>query len=297
MDINFYNVDLKYIEFLKKYETEHRGFTRVPNVNYHSGNNKFFYGTVLNVNDINYFVPVSSKVHSKQDDLLIRAKNRPELIYGTLRFAYMLPIPKECLSLLIRDELKDSQKSLKIKNELAFCRRNKDKIARQAEYTYERIVSSISENLTHNSCDFKLLEQAYIEYCIENKLECSQINVQDYVLKKLNEIYADFINNTSIDNSVHKDFTLQYGELPQTLDTAENRGNVSKYIVEQIDKGELTETQKKALEDLKQAITYFEEPLFPERVNDIAKWANKVIEKAKERNTGLDEQEKDSNAR
>ncbi len=108
MDINFYNVDLKYVDFFKRYETEKRGFTRVPNVNYHSGNNKFFYGTVLAVNKINYFVPVSSKSHSKQDDLLIRAKNRPELIYGTLRFAYMIPIPKECLSILIRDELNDS---------------------------------------------------------------------------------------------------------------------------------------------------------------------------------------------
>ncbi|MCH5193768.1 MAG: type III toxin-antitoxin system ToxN/AbiQ family toxin [Oscillospiraceae bacterium] len=174
MDINFYNVDLKYIEFFKKYETEHRGFTRVPNVNYHSGNNKFFYGTVLNVNDINYFVPVSSKIHSKQDDLLIRAKNRPNLIYGTLRFAYMLPIPKECLSLLIRDELNDHQKSLRIKNELAFCRRNKDKIVRQAVRTYERIVSNKNDMLTHNSCDFRLLEQAYIEYCTINRLECPQ---------------------------------------------------------------------------------------------------------------------------
>lgn len=32
MNINFYNVDLKYIDFLKKYETNKRGFTRVPNV-------------------------------------------------------------------------------------------------------------------------------------------------------------------------------------------------------------------------------------------------------------------------
>lgn len=170
MDINFYNVDLKYIEFIKKYETEHRGFTRVPNVNYHSGNNKFFYGTVLTVNDMNYFVPVSSKIHSKQDDLPIRAKNRPGLIYGTLRFAYMLPIPKECLSLLIRDELKDHQKALRIRNELAFCRKNKDKIFKQAKITYERITHNINEALTHNSCDFKLLEQAYIEYCNINKL-------------------------------------------------------------------------------------------------------------------------------
>ena len=172
MDINFYNVDLKYIEFLKKYETEHRGFTRVPNVNYHSGNNKFFYGTVLEVNGINYFVPVSSKKHLRQDDMLIRAKNRPDLVYGTLRFAYMLPIPKECLSLLVRDEFNDPQKSLRVKNELAFCRRNKDKIMKQAKCTYERIINKANDKLFHNSCDFKLLEQAYTEYCSNFNILC-----------------------------------------------------------------------------------------------------------------------------
>lgn len=58
MKIAFYNVDLEYIDYLKQYETSVRGFTRVPNVNYRSGNNKFFYGTVLNINRIDYFVPL-----------------------------------------------------------------------------------------------------------------------------------------------------------------------------------------------------------------------------------------------
>ncbi len=125
-------------------------------------------------------------------------------------------------------------------------------------------------------------------------MEYSQINVQDYVLKKLNEIYADFINNTSIDNSVHKDFTLQYGELPQTLDTAENRGNVSKYIVEQINKGELTETQRINLKNLQQTIRDFEEPLFISEAEKITEWCEKAQEKAVERMSELDEQNKNN---
>lgn len=40
MKIAFYNVDLEYIDYLKQYETSVRGFTRVPNVNYRSGNNE-----------------------------------------------------------------------------------------------------------------------------------------------------------------------------------------------------------------------------------------------------------------
>ena len=75
MKIAFYNVDLEYIDYLKQYETSVRGFTRVPNVNYRSGNNKFFYGTVLNINRIDYFVPISSKQHNRQDDIQIKPKN------------------------------------------------------------------------------------------------------------------------------------------------------------------------------------------------------------------------------
>lgn len=178
MDINFYNVDLKYINFLKEYEINNRGFTRVPNVNYHS-NNKFFYGAVLNVNNISYFVPISSKTNPKQDDIMIRVKDKKNPNYGTLRFAYMLPIPKECLHLLIRDNLGSLIQSERIRKELAFCRKNKDKIQKQAKCTYERIIHNVSSSLTHNSCDFKLLEQAYIEYCTANKLECPQAGKQN----------------------------------------------------------------------------------------------------------------------
>lgn len=76
MELNFYNVDTDYIDYLKKYEERYRGFTRVPNVKYHSGNNKFFYGAVLTVNNIDYFVPVSSNTRVKQDDILIVVKDK-----------------------------------------------------------------------------------------------------------------------------------------------------------------------------------------------------------------------------
>ena len=172
MKINFYNVDLKYIEFLKKYETEHRGFTRVPNVNYQSGNNKFFYGAVFDVNGINYFVPVSSKTNPRQDDIVITIKDKKKTHCGTLRFAYMIPIPKECLRLLVRDKLNNPVQAERIRKELAFCRKNKDRIEKQAMCTYERIINNVSETLTHNSCDFKLLEQAYTEYCSNFNILC-----------------------------------------------------------------------------------------------------------------------------
>lgn len=58
MNLYFYYVDEKYIDYLKKCECNKRGFTCVPNVNY-GNTKKFTFGAVLSVNNVSYFVPVS----------------------------------------------------------------------------------------------------------------------------------------------------------------------------------------------------------------------------------------------
>lgn len=171
MKIAFYNVDLGYIDFLKKYEYKERGFTRVPNVQYRSGNNKFFYGTVLNISGIDYFVPISSKTHNRQDDILIKSKDKCKSEDGTLRFAYMLPVPHQCLSMLDISKISDYTRKERVRKELAFCRKNKDKIEKQAQLTYYRILSGKHIGLNQNSCEFKVLEEAYIQYCIDKNID------------------------------------------------------------------------------------------------------------------------------
>ena len=171
MKIAFYNVDLEYIDYLKQYETSVRGFTRVPNVNYRSGNNKFFYGTVLNINRIDYFVPISSKQHNRQDDIQIKPKNDKYCNeYATLRFAYMLPIPHKCINMLNINGITNNTRRERIRKELAFCNKYRDKIKKQAQNTYYRITNKVNDRLVHNSCDFKLLEQAYIDFCNEHNI-------------------------------------------------------------------------------------------------------------------------------
>ena len=51
MDIDFYLIDNGYVDFLKKYEKNVRGFTCVPNIHYNS-REKFFYGAVMTSNNI-----------------------------------------------------------------------------------------------------------------------------------------------------------------------------------------------------------------------------------------------------
>lgn len=74
--LNFYTVDLRYVNFLKNAEQEKRGFSRVPNMDYGTQRKpKFLCGVVLQVNSINYYVPVTSYKQQKPDNFLIKAAN------------------------------------------------------------------------------------------------------------------------------------------------------------------------------------------------------------------------------
>lgn len=59
--MNFYTVDFNYVEFLKCAEEKCRGFTRVPKMDYGKERKpKFLLGVVLQVNNMDYYVPVTS---------------------------------------------------------------------------------------------------------------------------------------------------------------------------------------------------------------------------------------------
>ena len=175
MELNFYYIKDDYIDYLKQFEKSARGYTCVPNANYWN-TNKFTFGAVLEVNRKQYFVPVSSYSKKQQDVILITdktAKNKAQnnKILGSLRFAYMIPAPRSCIIKLDINKMPTENSRVHTAKELAFCRRNRDKIQNQAKKTYDRVVSKEFPELTRNSCDFKLLEEAYIEYCKQNNLE------------------------------------------------------------------------------------------------------------------------------
>ena len=57
--LDFYDVDKKYIKYLKCIEVNNRGFTCVPDMEY-QGEQKFLCGVVLKINNFKYYVPVNS---------------------------------------------------------------------------------------------------------------------------------------------------------------------------------------------------------------------------------------------
>lgn len=161
--MDFYRVDEKYNAFLQNYEKEHRGITKVPNLRY-SDRSKFSFGAVLIINDINYYVSVSSFDKKQEANILIRVKGDREEIKGSLRFNYMIPVPDECLSrLTIKEEDDENYRNL-LNKEYQFCKDNEDKIEKKAKKIYDMVVENKKQKLTDNSCDFKLMEQAYMEY-------------------------------------------------------------------------------------------------------------------------------------
>jgi protein AbiQ len=161
--MDFYRIDEKYIQFLQKYEKEKRGITRVPNVTYANGN-KFAFGVVMKVNEKNYYVSVSSYTKKQESNILIRVPGDSKEIKGSLRFNYMIPVPDECIHRLVINQIEDSKYRLLLNKEYRFCKNNADRIKKKASKIYEMVVANRKKQLTDNSCDFRILEEGYMEY-------------------------------------------------------------------------------------------------------------------------------------
>lgn len=151
MELYFYYIQSEYIDYLKTYELKTRGFTCVPNAQYWN-TNKFTFGAVFEMSGQSYYVPVSS-YHKKQEDVILikdkkNRKNGQSIILGSLRFAYMIPVPKKCIIKLDINKLPTEYSKVHVSKELAFCRRNRDKIKTQALKTYNRVISKKYPELT-----------------------------------------------------------------------------------------------------------------------------------------------------
>lgn len=163
--LNFYTVDLAYVSYLKKAEEGHRGFSRVPNMDYGDKRKpKFLCGVVLVVNGVNYYVPVSSYKQKKPDNFLIEDKSGRAL--ASLRFNYMFPIPGGlAVERVISNEPDLAYRAL-LSQELRFCIKNQEEIQRLAMRTYRRVILGKDPGLVKNSCDFILLEKVSKEWII-----------------------------------------------------------------------------------------------------------------------------------
>jgi len=161
--LNFYTVEADYVQHLQKAEQDKRGFSRVPNMVYSEKyKQKFLCGIVLQVNDVDYYVPVTSYIQQKPDNFLIIADNGK--VVSSLRFNYMFPVPKSHVAIRVIEEEQDRAYRALLAQELRYCINNQETIQKLAERTYKRVLLGKDLGLVANSCDFLLLEKKCAEY-------------------------------------------------------------------------------------------------------------------------------------
>ncbi len=165
MKKTFYYVDAKYINYLKEIEINARGFTTVPNVEY-SNHNKFVYGVIMEINNIDYYVPISSYKKTQQDNLLIKIEShKKSVIRGSMRFNYMIPVPKQCLIPVdFNSDCFTEQDKIMLRKEYKSCLHLLSKAQKKAVKTYQRVLLGKDEQLIKNSCMFDVLEEACKNY-------------------------------------------------------------------------------------------------------------------------------------
>ncbi len=161
--MDFYYVDKTYIDYLKNYETNARGFTKVPNVEYEK-RDKFVFGAVIQMHEINYYVAVSSYKKNNESTMLIVDNDNNREVKGSLRFNYMIPVPTECLTHIEINKFTEPSYKRLVRKELKFCRENEERIKRKAQSIYNKVLAGKNKLLVENSCDFKLLEEACKQY-------------------------------------------------------------------------------------------------------------------------------------
>lgn len=153
--LKFYDIDENYIQFLKTIDRQ------VPNVKYDS-NNKFVCGVVLEINGVKYYAPISHKTNKQQTNLQIFDKGVP---ISTIRFSFMIPAFDEVLTYKDFQEIAkvDPAYASLLHAEHCYCSNNIIGIKAKALSVY-KIGCNKKHRLNYTCCDFKKLEEHYMEY-------------------------------------------------------------------------------------------------------------------------------------
>lgn len=187
--LSFYRVPQDYVNYLRNFETSIRGFSPVPLVDYVQQNRKekFFCGVVLQINNYQYYVPVSSKVADKPHTFYLY-DNAKRMRLAALRFDYMFPVPKELIQEMVVSSEPNSRYRDLLVRELRTCRQNEGVIREYALHTYLEVLAPVREHQHNNrehSCDFRLLEGACDIYRQEHGLTAEPLEPSVAMLRNL----------------------------------------------------------------------------------------------------------------
>lgn len=198
-DLKIYNIDDNYINYLRKFEPK----VFDPKLIVRNHNRKYV-GTVLNVNDLKYYIPFSSPKPSdfKEDGISIRKsiipiirmtnKSKTEL-KGTLKLSNMIPVPDRCIEIYNIGKEKDSKYRDLLLEQAEFIRNNTNLIRNNASVIYTQKNNNYNIGYIRNCVNFKLLEQKCLEYEIYLK------SIEEVAFTEEIEIEDDYEDNWDLE--------------------------------------------------------------------------------------------------
>lgn len=173
MKLNLYSISDKYIKYLKQFDD--RIYDNKEDIRTHK---RKYLGIVLTVNEINYYIPMSSPKKSdylNPDKKIIRNDTKTiirihdgERLYGTLRISNMIPVPITELEPYIIANEKDLKYKEVILGELRYINNNSNKIVKYAKTVYNQKTKKMDIGYIKNTVDFKLLEEKLKKWNEEN---------------------------------------------------------------------------------------------------------------------------------
>ena len=136
-----------------------------------------YLGIVLKINQLNYYIPMSSPKKSDYKDNEIRKSVIPiirmvsheeiddiPVLKGTLRISNMIPVPDSELMLYEPKNEKNKNYKILIEKELEFIGKNENVIKKYANILYKQKINNYDVSYIKNVVDFKLLEEKCIQY-------------------------------------------------------------------------------------------------------------------------------------
>jgi hypothetical protein len=158
-DIKFYLLENNYINYLRKFDR------KIPQIS-STSNSKPYCGIVFLINDFYYFAPLSSFRTKQATNFIIKDIDNNTPI-SSLRFCFMLPIPKDKFNNIVTlydfSRETDSKYRLLLEKEYNYCKLNKSRIFKLAQRVYY-IGINRTTSLSDSCCDFKKLEKKCLFY-------------------------------------------------------------------------------------------------------------------------------------
>ena len=170
--MKLYEITDEYINYLRKFDNK-----VYDNKEENRKVMRKYLGIVLNINQLNYYIPMSSPKKSdyKNNDIrksvipIIRIISNEEVdnipvLKGTLRISNMIPVPDSELILYEPKNEKNKNYKILIEKELEFIGKNEELIRKYANILYKQKMNNYDVSYIKNVVDFKLLEEKCIEY-------------------------------------------------------------------------------------------------------------------------------------